>query len=190
MSINGVSASTLNGDRSASADGVDDIGVADGPQDLPENETFGVAMVIQGTDTTAGTSFIDVGNANSQLRVLDSNGGKLFLNIAESGNTLRVESTQSVMDGTVHLIVINKTKASDAAGINFYIDDMSQQAGKNVLINNSFSPSGYSIAGSIAFFAQPNSTDFKAFDAAFFEFNSDPYSQQDRLDLKQRAPGL
>jgi hypothetical protein len=201
MSITGVSASTLNGDRAASSDGVDDFGLADGPQDLPERETFGVAMVINSTDQTDLSSVCgstDGANNFPAFQVDDSNAadtstGELRIAIKDNNdNALNVETVGKIYDGQTRLIAINKT-ADTASSISIYVGDMTTQAAVNVNTAQSFDHTNYSNSTQMGFFALDklgSQVNFKSLDMPFIEFNEKPYSQQDRLDLKQRAPGL
>jgi hypothetical protein len=201
MSINGVSASTLNGDRSASADGVDDFGLADGPQDLPEQETFGVAMVINSSDQNdVSTVFASLDGQNNfpafqvdDSDAFDANTGELRVAVKDNNdNQLNVETASKIFDGQTRLIVINKT-ADTASGINIYVGDMTTQAAVNVNRAQSFDHTNYTNDTQMGFFTinkLGRQLGFKALDLPFIEFNEKPYSQQDRLDLKQRAPGL
>jgi hypothetical protein len=201
ISINGASASTLNGDRAASSDGVDDFGVADGPQTLPENESFGVVMVINSSDQTDATAVFDSKDpSDDQFSVADNDffdgsAGELIFRIRESGNALVVETDDVVYDGNTHLICINKN-GDDATQINIYVDDMTSPTSVTVHNNISgFNSANYSNTADMGFFANNNLASgaiegHKAINATFIEFNEQPYSQQDRLDLKQRAPGL
>jgi hypothetical protein len=205
MSINGVSASTLNGDRSASADGVDDFAestapVGDGPEATPSSLEFGFAIVFRGTQESdfpflfgnlesGATAFnlsddTSVNNSNADLgiRVRDDN-----------GNGLVVRPKNPFLDGNAHLLVYNKTGNDAATDIQVFIDDMQTPQSLNVASNSSFLPADY--APSVTFrtfdLKSPGSSNkHKDVDISLLEFNSDPYSQQDRLDLKQRAPGL
>jgi hypothetical protein len=200
MSINGVSASTLNGDRSASSDGVDDVGFADGPQDLPENETFGVALVINSSDQTDATAVIDSKDpSDDQFSIADNDffdgsTGELIFRLRESGNPLVVETDSVVYDGDTHLICINKN-GDDATQINIYVDDMTTATSVSVQNNFDFNSANYVNSAEMGFFANNNLASgaiegHKDLDATFFEFNSQPYSQQVRLDLKQRVSAI
>jgi hypothetical protein len=201
MSINGVSASTLNGDRAASSDGVDDFGLADAPQDLPEQETFGIAMVINSTDQKDISSvFASTDGANnfptfsvSDSDAADNSTGELRVVLKDNNNNrLNVETAGKIYDGQTRLIVINKA-ADTASGISIFVGDMTTQAAVNVNAAQSFDHTNYSNDTQMGFFANNklgSQVGFKALDLPFIEFNEKPYSQQDRLDLKQRAPGL
>jgi hypothetical protein len=197
MSINGVSASTLNGSRTASSDGVDDVGLADGPQDLPENETFGVAMVVAGTDKTDGSVFSGVISSNVVFNLNDtdfddSSNGEPFLGLEDATNRqLFIESTVDVMDSTAHLFVINKLANSGTGAVEIFVDDMSADTA-TVVRDQGFSHTDYSASKDMVFFAAniESVDNHKAFDTPFIEFNEEPYSQQDRLDLLRRAPGV
>jgi hypothetical protein len=198
MSINGVSATTLNGARAASSDGVDDFGKANGPQDLPENETFGIAFVVKSSDKSDLSNFMAVRESNGTFEIVDANAfdgsnGQPALDLKDSNNNrLFVEATVDVCDSQAHLVIINK-KGDGAGDIDFFIDNTANTVSDNIEINDPFDSSDYNVTTQLAFFAGENegSVDgFKALDIPFIEFNGQPYSQQDRLDLKQRAPGV
>jgi hypothetical protein len=198
MSINGVSASTLNGARAASSDGVDDFGLADGPQDLAQNETFGVAMVIAGTDKTDNTNFFGIREPSPAFQIIDADfsddktGQPLLFLDDGTGDRLAIESTVNVMDSNAHLITMNKLANSGAGAVKMFVDDMTTDTA-TIVFDEGFDHANYTASQSMRFFARANVGDIdahKAFNTTFIEFNEQPYSQQDRLDLKQRAPGL
>jgi hypothetical protein len=194
MSINGVSASTLNGDRTASSDGVDDFGLADGPQDLPENETFGIALVVQGTDRS-NTSFFEISEFGViDANAFDSSNGEILFQVDDSNNNfLSVESDEVVLDSQLHLIVINKLSNSGNDAVNMYIDSMASPSSSTVQRDQGFDNENYNATDSMGFFSRNDSgsaSKHKALDLPFIEFNERPYSKQDRLGLKQRATGL
>jgi hypothetical protein len=197
MSINGVSSSTLNGDRSASSDGVDDFGVANGPQDLPENETFGIAMVIRADQSSSFERLIGVQNGTAKFIIIDftATGGNSFGFEVQDNNNNGISASVdgSVLDNQPHLIVINVDSTQGPAGIDIYADSMSAPTATSLLKDQPFDATNYSMDFDMGFFARNelgNPDKFKALDLPFIEFNEQPYSQQDRLDLKQRAPGL
>jgi hypothetical protein len=202
MSINGVSASTLNGARAASSDGVDDFALADGPQTLPQNETFGVAFVIQKTSANSVTeALIDVAENSTfellDLQNFDGSAGEVALLLTDSnGAPLNVEvdtAGTQITDGDTHLVCTNAETSQGASGIDFYVDDMTTPQPTTTINDGGFDNTSYSISEEAGFFARNNdgTTDrFTEFSSSFIEFNEERYSQQERLDLKQRAPGL
>jgi hypothetical protein len=201
MSIIGVSASTLNGDRTASSDGVDDFGLADGPQTLPENETFGVAMVYRSSDNSNPSHWFGVNDGGQRFEIQDNNffdssNGELLVQITASNNSsIAVETQASFVDATSHLVVVNVDSRQGQSGVNIYIDDMAQPGGVSTTAQSGqgFDPTAFSITEEMGFFARNEDSDInshKALDLPFIEFNSERYSQQDRLELTQRAPGL
>jgi hypothetical protein len=198
MSISGVSASTLNGARAASSDGVDDFGVADGPQDLPENETFGVAMVFRSADQRDLTTLFSAESSTGVFELTDSDAfdnstGELRFRLKDNNaNTIVTETSDKFFDGDTHLICLNKT-GDNATDVNFYVDDMNSQAKTNEAATQNFNNTAYTNNRDTGFFAanlQGSIARHLDADMPFIEFNEEPYSQQDRLDLKQRAPGL
>jgi hypothetical protein len=200
MSINGVSATTLNGDRAASSDGVDDFGLADGPQDLAEQESFGIAAVFRSNDNTDNSHLVGVSGGDLQFQVsdsdfLDSSNGELRLFLRDDNqNVLAAETASKVFDGTARLAVINKLSNSfSSGGIEIYIGDMSSSVTLGATEDQGFDHMSYSTVHDLAFFGQNDGGSVlfeKALDLPFIEFNESPYSQQDRLDLLRRAPGV
>jgi hypothetical protein len=202
ISITGVSPTTLNGARAASSDGVDDFGSIKtgppGPETLPASETFGVAMVFKSSssnDLTTWFGFEDFGGA-PRFDVHDNDGfdqslGEILVLVTDNaGNRLAVETNNVLADSQIHLVVINKT--SDTS-INFYVDDMSAKAPASTQQSQGFDHTDFSPSIKMGFFARNSAGSFdrrKSLTAPFFEFNEQPYSQQDRLNLKQRVPGL
>jgi hypothetical protein len=202
MSINGVSANTLNSSRSASSDGVDDVGLADGPQDLPQNATFGIAMVIRSSDLSDNSHIFGARGSNGSFFRLFSNDSiastnefpVLGLRPDSSRSELRAVPNTKVIDGSTHLFVINKNGA-DITDTAFFIDDMQTPTGATIPRNGVSDPNSYANTADMGFFALNDDdngsiTNHKSLDLPFIEFNEQPYSQQERLNLKQRAPGL
>jgi hypothetical protein len=201
MSINGVSASALNGARAASSDGVDDFGVAgsatNGPHRLPNEATHGFAFTFLRTSTAAKDLFGSSGR-DSIFLVRDRDGnGQIQVSYRDSGGgnfkAVDAKTTKSFSDGQLHLCCINKQSENDANDIFIYIDDMQTPKQTTTVFNKNFQTSDYISDEPLAFFAftdEGNLNDFHNFSSTFFEFNEQPYSQQDRLELKQRAPGL
>jgi hypothetical protein len=200
MSITGVSASTLNGARAASSDGVDDFGLANGPQDLPEKESFGIAFVVNSTDKNDVTFWMGARdtNKNAQFGLIDFNisdntNGEITFNLRDTNrNTIRIEGTTDVQDGDTHLICINKN-SDDAGDVSFYIDNMDAETTVNVRRNQSFDNTDYLSDVDMGFFGGNTNSGFdfhKTLDLPFIEFKQSPYSPLERQALKRRAPGL
>jgi hypothetical protein len=197
MSITGVSASTLNGARAASSDGVDDFGVAStpGPESLPENERFGVGFVFQSSDVRDFTSFTGTKDSNSRFGIIDSDAddnsvGEIRFILEDNGGFFLIKETDSkFVDGNTHLVVVNKLSDTD---VEIYVDDMSVPR-PGTTNSSGFDHTNYSTNIKQGIFARNDRGTIKAnqsLDLPFIEFKESPYSQQDRLDLKQRAPGL
>jgi hypothetical protein len=203
MTISGASVGTINGAKAASSDGVDDVGRADGPQDLPKQSTFGVAFTI--SDSPAGSLESLTGcvgaNSDSVFSISDADkadgsSGEVRLFLRDGANrVLNVEASDPadrVFDNDTHFVVINKSGSS----VNFYIDDMIQAAPDIVHKSTGFSPASYSISTDMGFFGlnSSNSThtfiEHKTVKTTFIEFNEDTYSEQERLDAVKRAPGV
>jgi hypothetical protein len=205
MSIDGVSNTTVgsNNAPAASADGVDDVGsvpdlAALTPADLPSNETFGIAFTFKTTSTRNGTHFFGGEGSGGRFTLEDnkfgdSSNGEPFLGLEDSNNgSIFVQTKASFASGNLNLCVINKN-GNDASQVNFYINDMSTAKPKRIDGNSGFDHTAYNYSARFNFFAERASgttQNFREYDSSLFEFNSEPYSQQDRLGLKQRAPGF
>jgi len=199
MSVSGLSASTFgSGDDSVTSDGTDDVGTANGPEDLPSNQSFGLAFTFSSTDETdntlwlgcrdsSGTPAFQIGDFDAD----DNSNGELYATfVDDNGNSLKVETNSSYTDGNVHLVVINKS-GNNAADIDIYVDDMSTPVATTTRDDKAFDHSNYNIAADMEFHARNDdgTTDnHKALDSGLFEFNSDTYSQSERNNLKNRRP--
>jgi hypothetical protein len=201
MSVNGVnvSSTTLNGSRAASSDGVDDIATANGPQDLPKQKTFGFSFTFRTTDTTDGTDWLGVSDSGGRFAVTDSNvrdgtNGELLVDITDSNdNSLFVQTASSFADGFGHLACIN-VNGDSASDIVIYIDDMSQSGGvaTQIEVDDPFDNSLYNVSTDMGFFdrnSPSGASREKDLKSSFFEFNSEPYTRQERQELLKRAPG-
>jgi hypothetical protein len=197
MSINGVSASTLNGARTASSDGVDDSGTASGPESLLSNSEFGISFVFNSSDVSRSALFGFFTSTDSRMICFDNDSsnsfGEIQLDIEDdNGGRILVETSSVFFDGDSHLVVFNKTSN---ANIDIYVDNMTQSGGVQTVVkeNSGFDNTIATADIDMGFFGRNASNSFgfeKNVDMPFIEFNEQPYSQQDRLGLKQRAPGL
>jgi hypothetical protein len=191
VSITGVSGNP------PSSDGTDDFGLADGPQDLPENETFGVAFVAR---TQSQGRFFGVNNSGNEFSVAvdgaaSAGSSDLVLRLLDGSSEILL-SSGVVADGDIKLACINKLGNDASTDIRVFIDDMSSSSVVPITVdqNTGFDNNQYGAGIDMGFFAR--NTDFSGItqhldaEIPFIEFNEQPYSQQDRLDLKQRVPGL
>jgi hypothetical protein len=199
MSISGVSPGRLNGERAASSDGVDDFGLADGPQNLPENETFAVAFVIKSNDLTDLTQILGCGFNPSLFRVIDKDQrdntlGELLINFSDQNReTIEVETDNKILDGSVHLVVINVNLTQGGSGVDFYVDDMSSPESTTVPKDGDFSSAAYEASPGMRFFAgefKGSVRRFKSFNASLFEFKESTYTLSQRQALKRRRPEI
>jgi hypothetical protein len=196
MTVNGLSASTFsNGEDSVAGDGVDDEGFADGPQNIPSNETFGVAFTtaFDGTDVTHWMGVRD-GTSTFQIRETDFSPGDLghiFFGVKDDAGTREEVYTDSRYDdGNVHLVVWNKT-GNNVSDFDIYIDDMTTPVSTSVEESTGFDHTAYSINRDAAFWAfndDGNIRNYKPHDIGLFEFNTSPYSEQERKGIKTRRP--
>jgi hypothetical protein len=204
MSVSGLSSSTFgNGEDSVAGDGTDDIGTASGPETLYENETWGIAITFSASGLSNGGRFWGYADTTvSPARgfqvgeAADSTGtnGKLEYDIFDdSGNELRAETDNAYDDGNPHLLVINKN-GNSTVDINFYVDDMSTTVASTSLNNQNFDHTDVTATQDMGFFARNRDSSNGGADLhvdadiGLFEFNSDPYNQSERTDLKSRRP--
>jgi hypothetical protein len=126
----------------------------------------------------------------------DGSTGEIFLDLTDSNdNQIFIETDSSFIDSQPHLLVVNVDSNQGASGVEIYVDDMTQTGGvpTTTVRDTGFDANSYANSPDMAFFAGENRSStarHKAVDLAFIEFNEQPYSQQDRLDLLRRAPGL
>jgi len=195
MTVNGLTASTFsNGEDSVAGDGSSDHGLASGPNSLPENEAFGVAFTIEGTDKTDLTEFWGVNDGGNRFTLFqdDASGslGQPVLSLNDGSDGLKIEAKVDILDGDVHLVVINKAGDS-AADVDFYIDDMSSPVSQNNRIDQAFDHTNYSVSEDMGFFAENagGSVDGHIeYDTGIFEFRDETYSEDDRNELKDSRP--
>jgi hypothetical protein len=110
----------------------------------------------------------------------------------DNRNLIANETKQKVFDGSIHLVVINKT-GNSISDIEYYVDDMTSKAQTATITNQAFNNSNVSLSIDLAHFARNTAGGIEGeIDCitSFTEFNGEPYSKQDRLDLLRRAPGL
>jgi hypothetical protein len=195
MSVSGLSQKTRNGEEVVSSDGVDDIGKADGPQDIPRSETYAVALTMNSNDTTDRRSVFGVTDGNDFFRLGDSDffddtTGELVLALRDGNNNQLVLETQSkFLDGGSHLIVWNK-RGNKPQDVKLYVDSMTTPVTLATREDQGFDNTTYAPTDSLGFFAENfNQTDsrFKAVDIGFVEFYSKPLSEKERIGAKRRA---
>jgi len=190
MTVNGMVASTLsNGEDSISGDGTDDFGQANGPEDLPENETFGIALIFSFPSTVNLDTLLGVDedgtfdNSRIELRDGGNPNGTIFFSISDDNdNSISLKTTSAFADGSPHALIINKL-GNSASDIDFYVDNMSTAQSTNILSNNNFDHLSYSQTTDLSFFARNvgGTKDlFFSGDVGIFEFNSEPYTQAER----------
>jgi hypothetical protein len=195
MSVSGLSQKTRNGEEIVNSDGIDDIGKADGPQDIPRSETYAVALTISTNDATDQTSVFGVTDGNNFFRMNDSDffdrtTGELVLALRDSNkNQLALETQSKFFDGNSHVIVWNK-RGNTSQDVNLYVDDMTAPVTLATREDQGFDHTAYNPTDSLGFFAEnfnQNNSRFKEIDIGFIEFYSEPLSVKERIDAKRRA---
>lgn len=200
MTVSGLSSGTLNSDPAVVSDGVDDGGVASGPETLGSNTSWGIAFVYSGTDLTDTTAWMGVLDGDF-FQILDrstndGSNGELRFNTAAGGPRLNVETSSNLTDGTARLIILNKN-GDDASQINWYAGTNTSQVRSPIpsVINRNdpgYDSSAFSVGIGMGFFARNASglQLFKSFTASFFEFNTEPYDQTERQEIFNRVGGV
>jgi len=193
MSVSGLNSSTFNnGDPSVFSPGSGQFGLANGPQNLPEKQTFGVGFTVEGTDNTGPTRWFGSRDSGGQFVVNDSDffdgsNGELLVQFTDANNNnLTVETNQQIMDGVRHTVIINKN-GNSANDIDIYFDDMTTPVSFVIRANDAFDHTNYLNNQDMAFFALNNignNTGFKSYDTNVFEFNEQPYTQSERGTFK------
>jgi hypothetical protein len=200
ISIQGGSTGTIGGELGSSTDGVDDFGKSpSGPESLPTSPDFAIGMTLQYNDAQNNSGFnaiytLDRSAANSnRFTIIVTQDGQdiALLTDDNSADRLFVETNTSASlgDGNPHLIVIQK-KGDTASDISFYIDDMTTKPPQNVRTNDPYDSAQFT-PGNISnfYFARASQSDrFFSGVCGLLEFNTSPYTQQERQDLKLRRP--
>jgi hypothetical protein len=134
INVNGLSSSTLNGARSVSGDGVDDVGFGGTLGNFGSNmdSDFAIELVLQTTDTGRCIG-VDSSNSSMALDIATDVGfsgtaGRLTFGIRSSQSSsdiASVETTVPVDDGTARHIICNKTSNS-ASGFEIITNAVNQ----------------------------------------------------------------
>lgn len=186
---------TIGGENGAEGDGTDDYGSADGPENLLENETWGVAFTTRfasiGTfEMWAGQRD---GDGNNAFQIADNGDGegRIELDILDgNGDQLTVHTDSRFDDDTEHAVIINKG-GNSASDIEIYVDDMTSQTSTTTENDQGFDHSAYSAAQNQAFWARDTDGslgNYANVACGVFEFWDSPLSQSDREDFVSRRP--
>jgi len=189
MSVNGLTSSTLNGESGVFADGLDDRGNAS-PLRLGANLTWGLAVTITGPADGGKLIWSSSANFDDIFAVADRSGKfDVFIRADRSGE-FGVQSTTTVWDDTnTYAVVVNKTGDSDS-DIEIYVDDMTTDEA-TIRWSGSTDTSQWAGPADSYFYVQENVgsfSDYKEATVGIFEFNTEPYTQQERENFVQRRP--
>jgi hypothetical protein len=184
MSVSGLTESTFNnGEASVYGDGTD-YGSATGPQTLPENEDFGVAITTQFSSYEYFFGGRD-GNDDFFLRSGSSRSpdGSFELHLATSGNHSEAWTDNQFDDGSVHALIINKI-GDDPSNWDFYVDDVSNSSPTSTGVDGGYEHQNYSNTEAMGFwdlFIDGSGGDPRLDGhIGVFEFKPSPYSQSER----------
>jgi len=195
MAVNGMTASTFsNGQESVSGDGTDDYGQSNGPEDLPQNKSFGIAFTFVSSDTSDPSTWFSSRDINARLSIVDidffsgSNGQIATIVADDNGNQFIEETDSAYVDGNIHAVIINKV---DNSRINFYVDTMTNAVNSTTQQSQGFDHSNYTNSFDMTFFAENDSgtiQNYKDMEFGAIEFNTETYTEQERKDFVARRP--
>ena len=166
-------------------------GSADGPQNLPENESFGIAITA-GFNSVTSTVYLTGSKDSNADCFVRSGSGEITARFADNdSNVLAVETDSDFDDGTVRPIIINKNSDS-ASDINIFVGDMETPKATTITQDEPFNHENYSNSVEQGFWDLffDGSFNDQQMDAMVgcFEFNSEPYDQSDRESFVDRRP--
>jgi hypothetical protein len=200
MRVNGISSSSFSNDNvSVYANGSSDFGIVNGPQSLPGNESFGIALTTQYVRVADITSWIGVDDGNNRFLIQqdddaeNATAGNIGLDLIDSNdNQIRLSTQDTFNDGVPHSVIINK-HLDDVSGVEIYVDDMLNAKPTATSFNSGFNHSNFNVERDLAFFARNNQGSIGANlegHVGAFEFNSKPYSESERMDFAHRRPEI
>lgn len=188
---------TIGGESGAESDGVDDYGQANGPEDIGQNETLGIAFTFLSSAIDDQDTYLGGGDGQSSLRVYtsDFDGGAVgnirFGLIDESDNRIARETgTTTYDDGSAHAVVITKT-GNTASDINVYVDDMANAADSNTLDDEAFDHTNYDNTADMAVWARNNNGTIDGYSPltlGVVEFWGSAPTQSEREEFLSRRP--
>lgn len=198
MSVNGISRSSfLNDATSVFADGNSTFGMANGPQNLPKNESFGIGLTTQYNRAADITSWVGVDDGTNRFLIQqddnadNTTAGNIGLDLIDGNDhQIRLATQETFNDGNPHCVIINKY-SDDDSGVDIYVDDMADARPTSTSYNSGFSHMEYNAERDLAFFARNNNGTISAAIEAHvgvFEFNSKPYTESERRDFAYRRP--
>jgi hypothetical protein len=192
MSVNAMVQDTFsNGEASVFGDGADDYGLASGPSQFPQRQTFGLAVTIQTTGADGEYIWgVSDNSANTNAFRFAFFDGEIFFDLRDGNdNSLDLVSDSTFDDGSPHAVIINKYGNSES-DLEMYVDDTATPV--SVTTNNSgFDNTTYSQDSDLGFFARNSTGDIQShgsIHAGVFEFNSEPYSESEREGFVSRRP--
>lgn len=188
----------LGGGDGVEGDGTDDTGSAP-TQDLPTNETWGVAFTFSLASISSLSAFWGVsdGGAGSNRFTLFSGStgtaGDIELDLRDANDIngmIRKRTDNTYDDATPRAVVINKS-GNSATDVDFYVSDMTTPTATTTVDDSGFSHADYSQATELQYLARnPGSgaSEFTPVTFGIIEFNSEPYTQSERESFVERRP--
>jgi hypothetical protein len=202
LSVQGPSPTTLNGSPAARGDGTDDVAIStapvgNGPESIVTSPEFSIAFSFQFSNAQDTSIFMSFDDGSSIFDIIDFDNtpagtlGNIILRLDARGARLSLETKQTFDDGQPHFCVVNKA-GDTAAQTEIYVDDMTSPKALNVISDN-FDSSNMTNNLEMGFFQRNKSpgTRFpKEYISSFFEFNSDVYTESERVAAKSQAGGV
>jgi hypothetical protein len=195
MTLNGPTTGTLNGSPIVSGDGVDDIGRASAPAQIPQSKRFSVAVSVASASKRDNRFLFGADNGTVEFQVGDADffdgslGEPLFQLTDANGNAITVEPATDIFTQTPKLLII--TKDGDAAqDVQMYIQDMETPVSRTTVDDTGFSSADYSQPFDMGFFGRiERGGAAKQLETTVgrFEFYSDALDEQERKNVKNRA---
>jgi hypothetical protein len=195
MSTTGVTTGTVNGSPVAVGDGVDDTGVADGPEDLPKTGDYTIAVTVSGGTQSSPGNITRVDSARGRFGILtqrSTSPQQVGTIVAGKNNEiLQTRTTAGQLDGSPHLIVVTKS-GDNAQDFSIFVDDMVSPKPQTIVKNQNYQTSNY-VGQTIQMGFFCRNTDFTNtdglldFQAGRFQFFDAALSEQERKNVKARS---
>jgi hypothetical protein len=195
MTTSGVTTGTVNGSPVGIGDGVDDQGLASGPETLPATGDLSVAVTVaDGSQSSTGNITRVSRNNRGRFGLVafgsSSPQGLRFILSDKRGNGINVETSTGHIDGSPQLLLVTKS-GDDAADIDLFVDDMETAKSQTVNVNGGFTTADYLPSIDMGFFCRntgfTGTTGFLDFKAGRFQFFDAALTEQERKSVKNRA---
>jgi hypothetical protein len=195
MSTSGLSTGTVNGSPVAVGDGVDDEGLASGPETLPTTGNLSIAVTVSGGSQSSPGNIVRAdtdASARFGMFTVDSSSPQRLSFIVQDKNldTTQVETSTGQIDGSAQLLLVTKS-GDNPADIDLFVDDMETPKPQNIIKNGGYQNAEYVPGVDMGFFCRntdfTGTTDFLDFQAGRFQFFDSALSETERKNVKART---